>query len=151
MKKKKLFLLASLAALAMTSCSSFDEPAALDGDGMPLTRSGERAVTRVESQEDLEDALADKASAIYIASSFNLTQSVTIISAFRPPLSATKVGLATHSVLRPAPVPPSPALSSRSSSGLSCPFQTGFPFSRRTVPVPSSPHRCPQSGSVSPV
>ena len=81
MKKKKLFLLASLAALAMTSCSSFDEPAALDGDGMPLTRSGERAVTRVESQEDLEDALADKASAIYIASSFNLTQSVTINSA----------------------------------------------------------------------
>ena len=62
MKKKKLFLLASLAALAMT-------------------RPAERAVTRVESQEDLEDALADKASAIYIASSFNLTQSVTINSA----------------------------------------------------------------------
>ena len=81
MKKKKLFLLASLAAtLAMTSCSSFDEPAALDGDGMPLTRSGERAATRVESQEDLEDALTDKASAIYIASSFSLTQNVSIES-----------------------------------------------------------------------
>lgn len=81
MKKKKLFLLASLAAaLAMTSCSSFDEPAALDGDGMPLTRSGERAVFEVNSQSDLILALNRKASAIQIASSFELTQSVTITS-----------------------------------------------------------------------
>lgn len=78
MKKKKLFLLASLAALAMTSCSSFDEPAALDGDGMPLTRSGERAVFEVNSQSDLILALNLKASAIQIASSFELNQSVTI-------------------------------------------------------------------------
>lgn len=81
MKKKKLFLLASVAAaLAMTSCSSFDEPAALDGDGMPLTRSGERAVFEVNSQSDLILALNRKASAIQIASSFELTQSVTITS-----------------------------------------------------------------------
>ena len=82
MKKKKLFLLASLAAtLAMTSCSSFDEPAALDGDGMPLTRSGERTnAFDVESEDDLIYALDNNKSAIYIASSFDLTQSVTVNS-----------------------------------------------------------------------
>lgn len=81
MKNKKLFLLASLAAFAMTSCSSFDEPAALDGDGMPLTRSGERAVFEVNSQSDLILALNRKVSAIQIASSFELNQSVTITNA----------------------------------------------------------------------
>lgn len=83
MKKKKLFLLASLAAaLAMTSCSSFDEPAALDGDGMPLTRSGERSnAFDVESEDDLIYALSINEPAINIAASFNLTDSVTINSA----------------------------------------------------------------------
>lgn len=82
MKKKKLFLLASLAAaLAMTSCSSFDEPAALDGDGMPLTRAGERIdAFDVESEDDLIYALNNNEPAINIAASFELTQSVTITS-----------------------------------------------------------------------
>lgn len=82
MKKKKLFLLASLAAaLAMTSCSSFDEPAALDGDGMPLTRAGERAAFPVENEDDLLYALAGKAPSIQIVGSFNLTKTATITSA----------------------------------------------------------------------
>lgn len=78
MKKKKLFLLASLAtALAMTSCSSFDEPAALDGDGMPLTRSGENSHP-VYSEADLRDALEFGETDITIASDINLTQALEI-------------------------------------------------------------------------
>lgn len=78
MKKKKLFLLASLAAtLAMTSCSSFDEPAALDGDGMPLTRSGENSYP-VYSEADLRDALEFGETDITIASDINLTQALEI-------------------------------------------------------------------------
>lgn len=93
MKKKKLFLLASLAALAMTSCSSFDEPAALDGDGMPLTRSGERAVFEVNSQSDLILALNRKASAIQIASSFELTQSDQVASYFSANQGVTNLNI----------------------------------------------------------
>lgn len=77
MKKKKLFLLASLAALAMTSCSSFDEPAALDGDGMPLTRSGERSVP-VTTEQELRDAIEFGMSDISIASDITLTQALEI-------------------------------------------------------------------------
>lgn len=77
MKKKKLFLLASLAALAMTSCSSFDEPAALDGNGMPLTRSGENAYP-VYSETDLREALEDGETDITIASDITLTQALEI-------------------------------------------------------------------------
>lgn len=76
MKKKKLFLLASLAAaLAMTSCSSFDEPAALDGDGMPLTRSGERAQT-VTSEAALKRAVQFKESEIVIGGNFTMTETL---------------------------------------------------------------------------
>ena len=75
MKKKKLFLLASLAALAMTSCSSFDEPAALDGDGMPLTRAAGDA-RQVWSEDDLLDALSDNAPEISIADDFTVTEDV---------------------------------------------------------------------------
>lgn len=78
MKKKKLFLLASLAAtLAMTSCSSFDEPAALGGDGMPLTRAGENAYP-VYSEADLRNALEFGETDITIASDINLTQALEI-------------------------------------------------------------------------
>lgn len=78
MKKKKLFLLASLAAaLAMTSCSSFDEPAALDGDGMPLTRSGERSVP-VTTEQELRDAIEFGMSDISIASDITLTEALEI-------------------------------------------------------------------------
>ena len=77
MKKKKLFLLASLAALAMTSCSSFDEPAALDGNGMPLTRSGSRTAP-VSTEAQLRDALEFGESDITITSDINLTQALEI-------------------------------------------------------------------------
>lgn len=78
MKKKKLFLLASLAAaLAMTSCSSFDEPAALDGDGMPLTRSGSRTAP-VSTEADLRDALEFGESDITITGDITLTQALEI-------------------------------------------------------------------------
>lgn len=78
MKKKKLFLLASLAAaLAMTSCSSFDEPAALDGNGMPLTRSGENSYP-VYSEADLRNALEFGETDITIASDITLTQALEI-------------------------------------------------------------------------
>lgn len=76
MKKKKLFLLASLAAaLAMTSCSSFDEPAALDGDGMPLTRAVGDA-RQVWSEEDLLIALTEQVPEIAIAGDFTVTEDV---------------------------------------------------------------------------
>ena len=75
MKKKKLFLLASLAALAMTSCSSFDEPAALDGDGMPLTRAGERAQT-VTNIAELKRAVRSQESEIVIGANFTMTESL---------------------------------------------------------------------------
>lgn len=78
MKKKKLFLLASLAAaLAMTSCSSFDEPAALDGDGMPLTRSGSRTAP-VSTEAQLRDALEFGESDITITSDITLTEALEI-------------------------------------------------------------------------
>ncbi len=78
MKKKKLFLLASLAAaLAMTSCSSFDEPAALDGDGMPLTRAGELTQT-VTSETALKRAVRDKKADITIGADFTMTSSLTL-------------------------------------------------------------------------
>ena len=76
MKKKKLFLLASLAAaLAMTSCSSFDEPAALDDGGMPLTRSGERAQT-VTSEAALKRAVQFRESEIVIGGNFTMTETL---------------------------------------------------------------------------
>lgn len=75
MKKKKLFLLASLAALAMTSCSSFDEPAALDGDGMPLTRAGEDAQT-VRSVAELKRAVRLQEPEIVIGANFTMTESL---------------------------------------------------------------------------
>lgn len=75
MKKKKLFLLASLAALAMTSCSSFDEPAALDGDGMPLTRAGERAQT-VTSVAELKRAVRSQEPEIVIGANFTMTEAL---------------------------------------------------------------------------
>ena len=77
MKKKKLFLLASLAALAMTSCSSFEEPVALDGDGMPLSRAGERAQA-VTNETQLRNAIMLGISDIAIASDITLTQSLEI-------------------------------------------------------------------------
>lgn len=77
MKKKKLFLLASLAALAMTSCSSFDEPAALDGDGMPLTRSGERAYG-VTNETQLRNAVALGIPDIAVTADITLTQALEI-------------------------------------------------------------------------
>lgn len=78
MKKKKLFLLASLAAaLAMTSCSSFDEPAALDGDGMPLTRAGERAYG-VSNETELRNAVALGISDISVTADITLTQTLEI-------------------------------------------------------------------------
>lgn len=78
MKKKKLFLLASLAAaLAMTSCSSFDEPAALDDGGMPLTRSGSRTAP-VSTEADLRDALEFGESDITITGDITLTQALEI-------------------------------------------------------------------------
>lgn len=75
MKKKKLFLLASLAALAMTSCSSFDEPAALGGDGMPLTRAGEDAQT-VRSVTELKRAVRLQEPEIVIGANFTMTESL---------------------------------------------------------------------------
>lgn len=76
MKKKKLFLLASLAAaLAMTSCSSFDEPAALDDGGMPLTRSGERAQT-VTNVAELKRAVRSQESEIVIGANFTMTEAL---------------------------------------------------------------------------
>lgn len=77
MKKKKLFLLASLAALAMTSCSSFDEPAALDDDGMPLTRAGERAYG-VSNETELRNAVALGISDISVTADITLTQTLEI-------------------------------------------------------------------------
>ena len=74
MKKKKLFLLASLAAaLAMTSCSSFDEPAALDDGGEPLSRAGERAAI-VTNVNELKRSLRAQDSEIVIGESFSLTE-----------------------------------------------------------------------------
>ena len=66
----------------------------------------------------------------------------------RLPSSGTRVGLAARSYHRQRSGSPSPDLSCRSSSKLSCPFQTDSLFSPRTVPVPSSPRRRPLSGSV---
>ena len=78
MKKKKLFLLASLAAtLAMTSCSSFDEPAALDDGGMPLTRSGERAYG-VTNETQLRNAVALGIPDIAVTADITLTQALEI-------------------------------------------------------------------------
>lgn len=88
MKKKKLFLLASLAALAMTSCSSFDEPAALDGDGMPLTRAGEtRAAVTVTTETGLRNALNNSTASpinvkgdLALSSNLEINRAVTISS-----------------------------------------------------------------------
>lgn len=77
MKKKKFFLLASLAALAMTSCSSFDEPAALDGNGMPLTRAGERAYG-VTNETQLRNAVALGIPDIAVTADITLTQALEI-------------------------------------------------------------------------
>lgn len=77
MKKIKLFLLASLAALAMTSCSDYNEPAALDGDGMPLTRSGSRTAP-VSTEQQLRDAIEFGVTDITITSDITLTQALEI-------------------------------------------------------------------------
>lgn len=76
MKKKKLFLLASLAAaLAMSSCSSFDEPAAPDGDGETLSRSGARDAS-VYTEAQLRDALDFGLTEITIGDNISLSDSL---------------------------------------------------------------------------
>lgn len=64
-----------VAAAAMTSCSSFDEPAAMDGEGSPLSRAGERAY-EVSSEEDLRDAVDFGMSEINITGDIALTDSL---------------------------------------------------------------------------
>lgn len=71
---KRPFLLMGMAALlAMTSCSSFDEPVAMDGEGTPLSRAGSRSIP-VTSEEDLRNAVEFGEEEITIASSFSLSQ-----------------------------------------------------------------------------
>lgn len=76
--RKSLFLMASLAAFAMTSCNSFEEPVEMMNGGEEiLTRAGERAYP-VYSEEDLRDALDIGETTITVASDFALTQNLEI-------------------------------------------------------------------------
>lgn len=54
--KKKFLWMFMVAAVAMTSCSSFDEPAVMEGESATLSRAGSRAFP-VDSEETLKDAL----------------------------------------------------------------------------------------------
>lgn len=76
---KKKFLWMFLATLAMTSCSSFDEPAAMDGEGEPLSRAGERAtVVTVRSEAALKRAISSKTDIITIGANFTLSDTLEI-------------------------------------------------------------------------
>lgn len=74
MKKKKFLLLVPL-VMAMASCSSFDEPAALD-DGTLMSRAGESVTVRTERA--LRQKVSEKATDITIGADFTLTSSLTL-------------------------------------------------------------------------
>lgn len=76
--KKKFLWMFMVAAAAMTSCSSFDEPAVMDGEGEPLSRAGGRAVFNATSEEELRDFIADECENIVIAEDFTITQELEI-------------------------------------------------------------------------
>lgn len=63
----------------MTSCSSFDEPAAMDREGEVLSRSATRAgATRVTNEAAFLDAISEEEEAIEIAANFTLTSAVEV-------------------------------------------------------------------------
>lgn len=69
-----------VAVAAMTSCSSFDEPAIMDGEGDVLSRAGG---TRIEplyvaSEDELREAIANREPVVSVLEDFTMTQSLEI-------------------------------------------------------------------------
>ena len=77
--KKKFFWMFMVAAAAMTSCSSFDEPAVMDGEGEPLSRAGAR-ISYVTSEEQLRNALDFGVSEIEITTDIAVSDTLVIDS-----------------------------------------------------------------------
>lgn len=98
MKKRKIFLMATLTALAMASCSSFEEPAALNSDGedLALTRGVIRAYT-VNNESDLKRAVRFEEEEIVIGASFTMTDTLML----KYPVTISGVDGATLSTSAP--------------------------------------------------
>lgn len=74
--KKNLFFLMSLAALAMTSCNSFENPPEMMNDGeLILTRAGE-SVFNATNEAAFKRAVRDKKASIAIGADFTLTSDI---------------------------------------------------------------------------
>lgn len=68
-----------VAAAAMTSCSSYDEPAVMDGSEKPLSRAGEVVEPYdVYSEEDLVEAINSREAVIAIGESFTVENALEI-------------------------------------------------------------------------
>lgn len=75
--KKKFLWMFMVAATALTSCSSFEEPAAIDGE--VLSRAGERIDPyRVLTEEDLINAIALEEEYVLITKSFTVNETLEI-------------------------------------------------------------------------
>ncbi|MCM1220668.1 MAG: hypothetical protein NC548_39885 [Lachnospiraceae bacterium] len=77
--KKKFLWMFMVAAAAMTSCSSFDEPAVMDGDGDALSRAGEpRAAGYATTEAELRTQLSGNRNPIYVSADVSLTEDLEI-------------------------------------------------------------------------
>lgn len=75
--KKKFLWMFMVAVAALTSCSSFEEPAAMNGDeSYTLSRSG--VVTIVKTEAALLGAIDDGISAIQVGASFTVNEPIVI-------------------------------------------------------------------------
>lgn len=68
-----------VATAAMTSCSSFDEPAVMDGEGDGLSRAGDpRIAAYVETEAELREEVAGIANPIYVSADLSLQSDLEI-------------------------------------------------------------------------